>query len=286
MKNLIFATLLFLILGCKSNSTDKKEKNVTESISACQVQELAMDYSAEFSPPPPPSDISDMDLIPQKIIKEASIKFKVENYFKARKGIDSVITKYHALISRENESQSTSQISNTLMIRIENKFFEKFIGEISSIARKFDSKIISANDVTEDFVDLSARLKTKKEFEQRYLQILNKANKVEDILQIENEIRTIREEIESTQGRLNYLNNKVDYSTITLSIYQNYDYKYEPEVRPNFIQKSFESLNSGWKIIVNIFLWILSIWPIVLLLILSWCVYRLYNRRKKGTSRK
>ena len=70
-------------------------------------------------------------------------------------------------------------------------------------------KNVSVQDVTEEYLDIEARLKTKKEVEARYIEILkSKTKTVEDVLKAEEQIRIIREEIEAREGRLNYLKNQ------------------------------------------------------------------------------
>src|SRR5690606_18336536 len=80
---------------------------------------------------------------------------------------------------------------------------------------------VNAQDVTEEYYDLETRLKTKKEVEARYIEILkSKAKTVEEILIAEDKIRYLREEIEAVEGRLRLLKNKVGLSTIQIEIYQ------------------------------------------------------------------
>ena len=74
--------------------------------------------------------------------------------------------------------------------------------------------------MTEEFVDLKARLKAKKELEDRYLQLLEQAKNVKEMLEIERELSNIREEIEAKEGRLQYLQNKVTLSTIYINFYK------------------------------------------------------------------
>ncbi len=96
-----------------------------------------------------------------------------------------------------------------MVIRVSNSDFENLLQEVSSDVKYFDQKEISSEDVTEQFIDIEARLKAKKELENCYLELLKKANKISEILEIEKELVVIREEIESKQGQLNYLQNKV-----------------------------------------------------------------------------
>ena len=64
--------------------------------------------------------------------------------------------------------------------------------------------------------------KTKKEVEARYRELLTRATSVEEILKIEEQIGNIRTEIESAEGRLRYLSNQVQYSTLHVTFYEKY----------------------------------------------------------------
>jgi hypothetical protein len=143
-----------------------------------------------------------------------------------------------------------------------------------------NSKNITAEDVTSQFVDIEARLKTKKEVELRYTALLREAKKVSDILEVENNLRTIREEIESQEGQLKYLKDQVSYSTINLSIYQKLDYSPEPEL--GFFSKIKEAFVNGWRGLISFFVGLVSIWPfIVIFSVVGFYLIKRWRNRKK-----
>ena len=92
------------------------------------------------------------------------------------------------------------------------------MAEIKTLAIKVSSEDTSARDVTEEFVDVEAQLKNLKSAEDQYRAILNKAYTVEDILAVQRELTNIRGQIDSMQGRLNYLSRQIDMSTISVSL--------------------------------------------------------------------
>ncbi len=86
---------------------------------------------------------------------------------------------------------------------------------------------VRREDVTKQYIDLESRLKNRKAEEQRYLEILEKADTVEEILKIESRLSDTREAIERLQGEMNYLKNRVEYSTITIRISEPKPISYE-----------------------------------------------------------
>ena len=77
---------------------------------------------------------------------------------------------------------------------------------------------VSGQDVTEDFIDLEARIKTQKALELQFLEIMKQARKVEDALQVQSQIADVRTDIEKLEGRKRLLENRSSLSTITVSI--------------------------------------------------------------------
>ena len=138
---------------------------------------------------------------------------------------------------------------------------------------------IKTKDVTEEYIDLETRLKTKREVKARYEAILRKnAKTVEDILLTEDKLRIIQEEIESAQGRLKYLSSKVAFSTIQIDLYESVEYVEEPEAyTKTFLDETKQGLANGWCFIESFVIVLVNIWPLLIigLIIFFWLKKRL-----------
>jgi hypothetical protein len=136
---------------------------------------------------------------------------------------------------------------------------------------------IDAKDVTEEYIDVEARLKTKKELEQKYLALLKQAKSVSDILSIEHQAGIIRAEIESMQGRINYLRDQVAFSTIRINYYQTIGTDF------GFTSKFVASMKKGWDNLLLFLIGLTTIWPFLLFIGASTWFYlrRRKNRRLK-----
>ena len=84
--------------------------------------------------------------------------------------------------------------------------------------KQVNSKQVQGQDVTEQYVDLEARLKNLRATEGQFSEIMKKAQKIEEILAVQAQLSQVRGEIESLEGRKKYLDQNVDYSVITLSL--------------------------------------------------------------------
>ncbi len=216
--------------------------------------------------------------IPEKIKKTADIDLTVEDYKAAREAIGKIIASGHGYIGGENEQNSTYNITNRMLIRVTNKDFDAMVGNLSGIAGHVNSKNIYTEDVTAQFVDLTARLKSKKEVEERYLDLLKKAGKVGEILEVEEQLRVIREEIEAKEGELKYLNDQVDYSTINLNFHQ--DFEYKPADSPGFFERIGNAFGNGWNGFLSFLVGLVYAWPMVLVLVIGgWFLYKFIKKQ-------
>ncbi len=196
----------------------------------------------------------------RKIIKEAEMGISVEEYSSAVAAIDSLTRRYEGYISKEQERRGDTYTSNELLIRVPNEHFESLMEDISQIAKKVTFKQIEAKDVTEQFVDVQARLKSKRVLEDRYRSLLAKAQKVEELLKVEQQLGIIREEIEATEGRLRYLQDQVAYSSIKLHVRME---KENPA--SSFFFRVVHAFRGGWEGLVNMSIGIIYLWPFILL---------------------
>lgn len=220
--------------------------------------------------------------IEKKIIKRADVGYEVEDYGAEINRIKTLVSKFDGYISSENEENSSYRIGNRLTIRVPAAGLDKFLDELTSGPEKLDYKRVTAQDVTEEYVDIHARLKTKKEVEARFVEILKKAKTIEEILHVENQLRTIREEIEAKEGRLKYLQNQVGLSTIDLNVYQTLDYKYDPPKSKSFWERMARSLDQGWKGLLSFIVGITNLWPFWLILIGTFFLLRRIIKRVRS----
>lgn len=220
--------------------------------------------------------------IKKKIIKDGNIGLQVNNLQKAKQNVDSLVKSVGGYYASENLQNSEQASGYQLTIRIPVVNFDRFINSVETGSDKVLSKVITARDVTEEFVDLETRINSKRNSLSRYNEIMKKANTVKDIVAIEESIRVLQEEIESTEGKLRYLNDCVNYSTLNLTISTEKDFTFKPAKRDNFIEKLKESLASGWFGVIDAILFIFDLWPVWIILTgLFFLVRQIIKKRKQ-----
>jgi hypothetical protein len=260
-----------MILESESNNSADYAK--AENAPAANANEL--EATEKISPDLP-------DVVVPKLIRTADLRFQVNNLEKSSEVIDRLVKENGAYISTANMSSTNNESNNTVSIRVPNAEFDMLLKSICKESVYMERKNVSTEDVTEEYIDIEARLKTKKEVEARYIDILKtRAKTVEDVLKAEEQIRVIREEIEAREGRLNYLKNQVSYSTIVVQVYQQIEYHENPiEVTDSFTNKASSGFGQGWDVIKNIVLGIITLWPLWILGAVLYIVIR--KQLKKG----
>lgn len=220
------------------------------------------------------------ETIERKIIKTADVSEEVKSFAKARAQLELILKKYEAYISSEKQNNSDYELSSSMEIRVKAESFDSILEEICAIAYRVNSKAVHTNDVTEEFIDIEARLKNKKQVELQYQELLKKANTIDEIINVNEHLRIIREEIEAKEGRLKYLQNQVSLSTINL-----YQYEKSEQAYRGFGQKLLDGLESGWKGILAFIIGITYLWPILIFVALLWWLIAWYRKKRKNLNK-
>jgi len=219
-------------------------------------------------------------MLDRQLIKEGSINFETHDIAETRRHIEALVQKYGAYISQEDERVSSSRIYQNMTVRIPKSHFDVFVTELSGGVKKIDEKSITVQDVTEEFIDSTARLAVKKETEQGYLRLLNQAKTIKDILDIQNELQDIRSDIESIEGRLRYLKNSVNFSTLHISMYQQIEAASETG---SFFMPVWDAIKGGVQAFATVCIALLYGWVFIALGIAAMIIIlRLRKRRRKA----
>lgn len=171
--------------------------------------------------------------------------------------------------TRFNESQNRiSEIS----LQVPVKQLDNWVSAIEQRNDwKVNSKQISATSIEQQYVDHAQRLKTRQALEQRYTELLKQAKNMADVLAIEEKLLSLRSEIEWMQTEKGQMDTQIAYAECTVRL----------EERPSAWQKlsrqSANQFREGWHVLVNLLLFLLKIWPLILLGLGG---YWLYQKRK------
>jgi hypothetical protein len=213
----------------------------------------------------------------RKVIMSSSITLEVGDFQKAYEEVATIVARFNGFIADSHSYETDQgQKRGTIVLRMPQEEFLSAINELEDIGY-VKSKRITGKDVTEEYVDLEARLKNLERQESRLLDILAKANTVDEILKVEKQLERVRGEIERMTGRMRYLDDRVELATISLELY-------EPEpIKPaptswgvkDALRKSLRGfVDTTNAIIVTLG----TLLPVVLMASVGYIVYRLIRR--------
>jgi truncated hemoglobin YjbI len=298
-KHLIVSFVLLLAFtACNSPAVDKGKEKASMTRLASPVAKPDADVIEEDASAPPPANEAMADKSaesPQanaapangnvvtdttkKIIKEGEINFETGDVAETRKQVLASLKKLGGYV--DNDSETTNGEENrkefVLNIRIPAKNFDAFLGNVSATATKIDSRNIRIQDVTAQFIDIKTRLNNKKLLENRYQDLLKKATKISDLLDIENKLTEIRSDIESTQTQLNYMSKQVAYSSLSITFYTRQVAQVDAGF--GFMYKLKQSAANGWGFLQSFFFGIISLWPLWLTVLIIYLLIKRWARR-------
>lgn len=278
----LIAYFLVVALSACGNKQAKEVENVDKMTNTASVMLMAPSSAYEDNRQEANSQSTNPLTIvnKQKIIKDGNITLKSKNVIHSKKAIDQSLKKMDAYYESEDLQNNEQSMAYNLKIRVPAVNFERLIANLESGEDEIEAKNIQARDVTEEYVDIETRLATKREYLQRYKQILAKAATVKDILAVEGNIRTLLEEIDSQEGRLKYLADQVSFSTLSINLYEQKNYIEQP--KSSFLTRIKIALNSGWQSIVNFTLWLLGIWPYLTIAFIGFVMIRRSIKQRKN----
>lgn len=281
-----YLSLLLITVACKDAVADDEMMAVAVDSVAEEVADKEMVVESALMPPPKeyadakmdaPMMVEKEDLQP-KIIKTGTLRFETSNLDESFSAVKTAITKHKATVQNDLSGKNDALVFRNIIIRVPSASFDAFIADISRGVNHFDRKEISAEDVSEEYIDVQARLNAKRVLEKRYFELLGKATKVSEMLEIEHSLSEVREEIEAKEGRLKYLQSQVSMSTVRLEMYTNKPS--ESGATASYAGKMGNALKEGFNNIATFFLGMLHVWPFILIFVVGFFFIRRRFRRK------
>src|SRR5437868_12485948 len=155
------------------------------------------------------------------IIRTGQAFIEVEKVDPAVLKIRQLAAQVGGYIANSSISGGRDQIRQaTLEIKIPAAKYDQAVGSLSSIG-KVETVNSQAEDVGEEFVDVTARVTNARRLEERLITLLStRTGKLDDVLHVERELARVREEIERYEGRLRYLGSRVATSTLTVTVHE------------------------------------------------------------------
>lgn len=294
---LLFLSLFMLYSGCQHkdkeatntspqlNTSEDRETIKTDAplTSSKQTSELKLDEKKSGNITEQGTEIK--DVTKRMIIKTGTMGIEVDKYDDAAVKVNEIVKKYGGYVSNTTSSQNSSgKKQGTLVLKVPADKYEALVSETSTLG-KVMTQNINANDVTEEYIDLEARLKTQKELEQRLIKLLaEKTARLTDVVEVEQKLASVRQVIESIDGKMRYMRNQSEMSTLTLSLY-------EPAILVTssgggFFYELGQGVKKGLRgftdILSGMIMLLIALLPVIIfVLVILWIIRKVIRNRKK-----
>ncbi|MBM7870743.1 hypothetical protein JOC70_002237 [Clostridium pascui] len=225
---IIFSMLSFNACGSKKEAStsgtqiaqNHSQMNVKADIASGQNSKIKQESKAATTP----ENIDASKLSQRKLIQRGYLEIQTKEFQKSIAALNEKVKILGGYIENLTISGNRVEtINNSQMrhanfsLRIPTKHFNSFM-DGSSVIGNVVTTSISGEDVTSQYFDTEARLKSLKLQEERLLELLKKSGTLKDVLEIEKELATVRYEIENLTGTLKRLDNLIDYSTVDVNL--------------------------------------------------------------------
>ncbi|EGO63707.1 DUF4349 domain-containing protein [Acetonema longum] len=258
--------LMAILLGCSANPGIKDEsapaRPVDQKIDQKKIAATAADNRGGVSP---------QAEVEKKIIESATLGLETSKPEDLEKMVLALIAERQGDVNNINISLTGSGLRHgAYTLRIPQGKLKETVDAVSSLPNcVVRHKNISAQDVTEEYIDVNARLENMRRQEVRLREILNRAATVDEILKVENELTRVRTQLESAQAKLKAMNNRIEMSTIHLTIRE-----VSLTAAPGFGGKLIGALNEGMEMagetVLGTIVFAIGLLPLIVLGALVW----------------
>jgi hypothetical protein len=151
------------------------------------------------------------------LIRTASLRLRVEDVAKAHEEVGRIAAEVDGYVADTTLNAETGPSSATITIRVPSRGLESVMDRVVTLGKLLEKRM-STQEVSEEYVDLGSRKRNLEREEQQLLELLKRAGKIPDLLQVEQTLARVRGEVERIAGRMRYLENRVALSAVTVRL--------------------------------------------------------------------
>lgn len=164
----------------------------------------------------PKSGLPDLGL---SVIKTATVTLEVEDdeLQTTLQNATSSAEKYGGFVVSTSVTDDEDDPTGSIVVRVPASRFGDALADLESLG-KVASESVSGTDVSQEFIDLQARLRNYVAQETVLLRLMERAQSVIDTIRVQNELQRVQLEVERLRGRITYLEDQTAMSTIELRV--------------------------------------------------------------------
>ncbi|MFD2597081.1 DUF4349 domain-containing protein [Sphingobacterium griseoflavum] len=231
---------------------------------------------ADDHPTPPLSTTTSPN---KKIIRSGNIAVESKAIGKSKQAMDALLTHYGGYYEQETLSSAGTYRHYSLIARIPAAHLDRFLLAIEKGGDKLTERSLRSEDVSLRYFDSESRLQSKRAYLKRYQEMVGQAKSVKDLLEIQEQIRRLQEEVDSQESVMRSLKDQIAYSSLGIQLFE-YQANLPIGSQSFWIQLE-EAVADGWLFVGEVFLFVLRLWPFILLAGVAMFAWRSYKNRKK-----
>lgn len=187
------------------------------------------------------------------ILYESKVYMEVKDATETLDAIANIARKSGGyVVSNSFQLQGDRKVA-VVTIRVPSKTYDDTLSELRRLALKVESEDSKSQDVTEEYSDLNAQLRNLEATESQYLDLLKKAQSIDDILKVQARLSETRREIERIKGRIVYLERTTDMASITVNFWTSEKQKADPkEGLPTWWRKTTDAFEQSFVFLGNL----------------------------------
>jgi hypothetical protein len=161
----------------------------------------------------------------RKVIQNAEMTIETDKPSDGQQKIGVIAEKHGGFVviseSKHNDAASQNVASTVVnvVVRVPSQKFQAALDEVRGVGGRILHEKSSGQDVTEEYIDLEARIRTKRALEAQFLEIMKQARKISDAMEVQTQLAEVRTEIERLEGRRRFLENQSSLSTINVTLH-------------------------------------------------------------------
>ncbi len=233
---ILLVSLAMLLVGCQSPGSETS--GVTSNpISGVRSDESIQPKSSDASSAQPSrgiqlsgeqyarqqatagqADVDPQTSLNRMVIYNASLNLIVKDTSTAIEDTRKVIQDAGGYIAASNSYRQDDQLRASITARVPSDKLTETMEQLKKLALSVDSENLKGEDVTDQYTDLESRLRNLEAAETQYLEILKRADKIEDVLAVQRQLDDIRGQIEQSKGRMEYLSKSAAMASVQISL--------------------------------------------------------------------
>jgi hypothetical protein len=221
----------------------------------------------------------------RKIVKTGYMTLQVNDITEAMTGIARVAKELDGYVVSSNKQGDKDITYGQISIRVPSDRFDEAFDRLRKLAVKVPNESTQSQDVTEEYTDLQAQLRNLEATEAQYLELLKKAEKVEDMLAVQRELSNVRGQIEQVKGRIQYLERTSDMALIEVNLQKTKPIDGTGWNALETLKSAIRGLATFGKVLANIAIWLAIFSPIWIVILLVVLYFKRWRKKKARTSR-